>query len=176
MAINAYEALLSSYPRLVVQVLDKQESLSTFLQSVFLESVEFLLQERCDIRNLRPYVWADDGHIFVDFHAEREEFYNEDRLTERRVLWRKNPVIAHIMQVNDNVARIAVDVVNVLENWTRANHAKLSIFDLRLENAWVTRGGRRVSADILTEEQFRRQSAKKVGFEDEESTLTVKEF
>lgn len=165
MPINAYEALLCRNPRLVRQVLDKHESLSSFLQSVYQEMVEFLIDTSSDIRwlNLRASIAeGKPDQLWVSFGLNQNGFYR-DMVVDKKILWQRNPLIARVMAVNDNVGSLASDAVNVLENWTR--HHKLSLFDIRLENVWLMRGGTRVSADIVTEKQFYESTGKKIGFE-----------
>lgn len=165
MAISAYEALLCRNPRLVRQVLDKHESLSSFLQSVYQEMVEFLIDTGSDIRwlNLRASIAeGKPDQLWVSFSLNQNGFCR-DMVLDKKILWQRNPLIARVMAVNDNVGSLASDAVNVLENWTR--HHKLSLFDIRLEDVWLVMNGTRVVADILTEKQFYESAGKKIGFE-----------
>jgi hypothetical protein len=156
LAIDAYQSLQSTHPRLVAEVLDKSENISAFLQGCLLHMTELLVDRRRDPRELRYYM-SVEGERTLKVQL-RWESVSAAMAFEKQVLWRRNPNVAVLMQINHQIEVFPVEVVKVLERWFRYKYPKErpeGVNELRLDNAKAMAPDFMVlQAEIITPKEF----------------------
>lgn len=118
---NAYDMLKSTYPNLVENVLDKSEEISALLMLMYSHILYTATDRMEDPKDLRFEV-----DILKDALLKVQVTYKRDSEKSSLIIPGKDPTrrnlnLVRLMQVNNNVTKLAVDVVDVLEKWISGN-------------------------------------------------------
>ena len=172
MAENAYEVLKSHHPKLVVEVLDKSEEISTFLMLVYSHVLYASASRPEDPQDVRLQCQIDEmseGSLLrVVMRYETENRASPLRIGTRHPV-KRNPSLAELLQVNRNVRDLAVNLVSQLERWIDAKpyRKELGLKSIVLENA-VFWKNLVFTAEILLRVQWEDLVKAKMRWKDEE--------
>lgn len=132
-AENAYDVLKEKYPKLVEDVLDKSEEISTLLILMYSHILYSASENPNDPRDMYFRV-----EIMEDALLKVSMLYKTDSDSSRIIIPGKDPGkrnlnLVRLMQVNTSVAKLAVDVVEILENWIKGNQRRKDFGLLQLK-------------------------------------------
>ena len=170
MADSVYEVLKANHPKLVKEVLDKNEEISKFLMLVYSHLLYAAMDQPRDPKDIvltYNVVELEGSLLKIDM-----KYYESDG--NKLKLDGKNPIkrnldLVTLLQSNSNVKNLAVRVVEILEKWVNAKpyRKELGLKAIKLENAMFWKN-LVFTAEILLHVEWEEMTKLKMKFFDDE--------
>jgi len=122
MAENVYEILKSEHPKLVEEVLDKNDSISTFLMLVYSHLLNISVEKPQDPKDMYFEVQIREKQtnpcpLLIVKVLYKPSTDDSVSMSMDKIPFKRNMNLVRLMTVNSHVRELAVKIVEILEAW-----------------------------------------------------------
>lgn len=174
MADSVYEVLKSTHPKLVADVLDKNEEISKFLMLIYAHTLYTAMDRPEDPKDMYFHCSIENGQNGDFLKIDIKYVEADDKPAIRGRLEGKNPIkrnldLVTLLQSNSNIRDVALRVVELLERWVaeKPHRKQLGLSHVVLHDQMFWKN-LIFTADILLKVQWEELVKTKANFPDDE--------